>query len=174
MLKMKKVIKKEALKYQGIPTSVEMFVPGYKMEQLEENLILVKEPCGPFVHKNFGAICMLAPDATGKLGMIIKDQFFDELPKFVQEFFMHHEIGHFKNGHHLRGEKNKTPNLIRTFGISNGMEFSADEYAAKQVGRKKSVAALKWMCENTDLPMSSKWEMRQRISHLKKESHGQQ
>lgn len=125
MLRMKKTIKKEALEYQGIVTPVEMLVPVYKMEQVEENLVLVKEPCGPFVHKNFGVICMIAQDTTGKFGMIIKDQFFDELPKFVQEFVMQHEIGHFKNGHHLRGEKNKLPNFIRMFGITNGMEFAA-------------------------------------------------
>ena len=168
MIKMKKIINKEALEYRSVPTFVEMFVPGYKMEQIEENLLLVKEPCGPFVHKNFGAVCMLTPDATGKLGMIIKDQFFDELPKFVQDFMIQHEIGHFKNKHHLRGDKNKIPNIIRTFGMTNKMEIKADEYAVRKVGREKSIAALQWMCKNTDLPFLSKWEMRQRISHLKK------
>lgn len=171
MLRMKKIIKKEAMEYQGIITSVEMFVPGYDMEQVEENLFIVKKPCGPFVHKNLGAVMMLALDATGKNGIIIKDQFFDQLPRFVQEFMINHEIGHFKNGHHLRGNKNKIPNIIRTFGVTNVLEIKADAYAAMKIGRNKCIAALEWLCENTDLPMSSKWEMRQRISHLKKESN---
>lgn len=168
MLKMKKEITREALKYQNVVTSVEMFVPASGMEQIADNLVLVKEPCGLFVHKNLGAICIITPDKTGKIGVIIKDQFFDLLPKFVQEFTMTHEIGHFENGHHLNGQKNKLPNFMRTFGISNQMEFEADEYAARKIGRNHCIKALEWIQKNTDLPMATKLEMRQRISHLKK------
>lgn len=168
MLKMKKEITREALKYHNVVTSVEMFVPASGMEQIADNLVLVKEPCGPFVHKNLGVICIITPDKTGKFGMVIKDQFFDQLPKFVQEFTLSHEIGHFENGHHLNGQKNKLPNFMRTFGVSNQMEFEADEYAARKIGRNKCIEALRWICENTDLPMATKWEMHHRISHLKK------
>lgn len=168
MLKMKKEITREALRYQNVITSVEMFVPASGMEWLDDNLVLVKDPCGPFVHKNLGVICIIAPDKTGKIGMIIKDQFFDLLPKFVQEFMMTHEIGHFENGHHLNGQKNKLPNLMRTFGVSNQMEFEADEFAARKIGRNRCIKALEWIRKNTDLPITTKLEMRQRISNLKK------
>lgn len=168
MLKMKKEITRESLKYQNVVTSVEMFVPASSMEQIADNLVLVKEPCGPFVHRNLGAICIITPDKTGKIGIIIKDQFFDQLPKFVQDFTMMHEIGHFKNGHHLNGTKNRLPNFMRTFGISNQMEFEADKYAARKVGKTRCIEALKWIQKNTDLPMATKLEIRQRISHLKK------
>lgn len=170
MIKMKRIIKKEALEYRSVPTFVEMFIPARIIEVLDTNLIFVKEQCGPFVHKNLGVICMLTVDKTGKIGVIVKDQFFDELPKFAQDFMIQHEIGHFKNGHMLEEERNKLhiANFMRLFGMASKVEFAADEYAAKQIGRNKSVSALKWMCKNTDLPLLSKWEMRQRISHLKK------
>lgn len=168
MLKIKKEVVREMIEYRNIPTYVEMFVGS--TTKMEDGLWLVDKPCGPFVHKIGGVIAALAIGRDMKTGLIIKDQFFDKVPEFVQRFILYHEIGHFKNGDvNIDNKKNlKIKNALRSFGISNDMEFNADAFAAKHLGKQTCVNALVWLMHETDLGLISKIEMKQRISRLMK------
>lgn len=168
MLKMKKEAVREMIEYRNIPTSVEIFIGD--VTKMDDDLYLVNKPCGPFVHKNNGAIASVALATDMKSGLIIKDQFFDKVPKFVQRFVIYHEIGHYKNGDINPGNKHNLDKakILRSFGISNEMEFKADEFAAKHIGVRTCINALIWQMKETDLGLISKIEMKQRISRLMK------
>lgn len=168
MLKMKKEAVKEMLGYQNIPTSVEFFAG--KVTEMDDGLYLVDKPCGPFVHKSGGVIACVAIATDMKTGLIVKDQFFNRVPNFVQRFVLYHEIGHYKNGDiRIENKKNmKRKNALRSLGISNDMEFKADAFAAKHLGKNTCIKALAWMMKETDLGLASKIDMKQRISRLMK------
>ena len=168
MLKIKKEAIREMIEYKNIPTSVEIFVGS--VTKMDDDLYLVDKPCGPFVHKSGGAIAVVDLGKDMKTGLIIKDQFFDKVPKFVQRFIVYHEMGHFKNGDVSAGNKKnlKIKNALRSFGISNDMEFNADAFAANHLGKRTCVNALIWLMRETDLGFVSKIDMKQRISKLMK------
>lgn len=77
---------------------------------------------------------------------IAYDKYFTKLSPTSQKFLIYHEIGHIENGDF---EINNIPdinkmNLYRIFGITNKVEFKADEFAINKTGKK---AALKCFIE---------------------------
>lgn len=89
---------------------------------------------------------VVAQDMLNKnMFYIAYDQKFVELSPSSQKFLLFHEIGHILNEDFEK--KNETiidKNTLRSFGISNKMEFNADKFAVKRVGKK---AALKCLFE---------------------------
>ena len=168
MLKMKKEAVKEMIEYQNFPTPVEFSVG--KTTEIEDGLYIVDKPCGPYVHKSGGIIAVASLAKDMETVLIIKDQFFDKVPNFVQRFVLYHEIGHYKNGDvKIENKKNaKKKNILRSLGISNDMEFKADAFAAEHIGKMTCINALTWMMKETDIGFTSKMDMKQRISKLMK------
>lgn len=80
-----------------------------------------------------------------KLFYIAFDQKFIELSPTSQKFLLFHEMGHIKNNDFdIDQKKLEKQNILRSFGISNRIEFKADKFAVEIVGKK---AALKCLIE---------------------------
>ena len=90
-----------------------------------------------------------------------------ELPEYVQEFLIQHEIGHAVNG-----DLNMTPlescklMIKRTLGFLPEMELKADAYAAKVNGIESTKNAIKFLILDTNLPFISKLELIRRYKKV--------
>ena len=74
---------------------------------------------------------------------IAYDQKYVELSPSSQKFLLFHEIGHIVNGDFEKKYQTiHNKNILRTFGISNKMEFNADKFAVKRVGKKVALNCL--------------------------------
>lgn len=75
--------------------------------------------------------------------MVVVDDDFYALPKGVQDFAFHHEVGHIKLGHLKHGvQMMKQRKKDFKAGRVQKEELEADRYAADQVGTDAAVAAL--------------------------------
>ena len=74
---------------------------------------------------------------------IAYDQKYVELSPNSQKFLLFHEIGHIVNGDFEKKYQTiHNKNILRTLGISNKMEFNADKFAVKRVGKKAALNGL--------------------------------
>lgn len=99
--------------------------------------------------------------------VIMHDEAFELLPKFVQKFLLYHEIGHVVNDDiNISEEESKRLIVKRAFGVLPKMEVKADAYAASVVGVDSARKALQFLIDKTDIPMISKIECRRRIRKI--------
>lgn len=100
--------------------------------------------------------------------VVLTDTSFENLPNFVQQFLIHHEVGHALNGD-LNGmtEISSTMLLIkRAFGFLPEMEVKADAYAAKINGIEETKKAIKFLICNTNVPLRTKIELLRRYKKV--------
>lgn len=101
--------------------------------------------------------------------LIAVDENFDKLPKHVKKFILLHELGHIKHNDLDKDPKDiKKKTRLRFFGVIPEMELEADKYATSIMGIKEVKAAMSFLAENTNLPITSKIEFIRRYYNLTK------
>lgn len=126
---------------------------------------------GKYLHQ-YNIIIAGYATLTNNMDVIITDEIFKYSPKYVQKFFLLHEIGHQKNKSNedcnlnMMIEKNRNKRLygINKYRIS---ENNADEYAAKHIGYEWSYEALSWVLSNVKLSLLSRVEIMRRKNRMR-------
>lgn len=103
------------------------------------------------------------------IDVIIVDDYFMSAPRYVQDVFSMHELGHIKNGdlENLSAANTLKRWLLMNIGIVQKMELEADAFAAKAVGKEDTIKALSWMYENVQNKPTKK-ELKARIRAMKR------
>ncbi|MDD3121903.1 MAG: hypothetical protein PHC62_00140 [Candidatus Izemoplasmatales bacterium] len=98
---------------------------------------------------------------------IVIDEYFKRLPKYVQQFFMYHEIAHIIYGD-LEDKKTAIKERRkRTLTGKSNNELRADEYAASMIGFDKAIKSL-WVMAKLSSPLViNHKEINRRIKALK-------
>ena len=101
--------------------------------------------------------------------VVLCDEATFELPKFVQEFLIQHEVGHAVNGDLEQVKTSiKSYELIlkRALGFLPEMEIKADAFAVKINGIEDTKKAIKFLIHETNLPFNSKLELVRRYKKV--------
>ena len=122
------------------------------------------------------AMVLYAVEDNVAVPTVIVDEFFDHISDRGQRFFLAHEAGHLRHGDigtpedavaSLSTGSTIEGSVIRNRNIEQ--EFLADQYAAKMVGKREAILAMK---EFRRLAAKNKWigtdmdEINERIRHL--------
>lgn len=102
--------------------------------------------------------------------LIVTDKEYNQLPNFANEFYFHHEVGHFVCNHLNTMSEDELRLTLhkRALGFLPTMEIEADAYAASVIGHKNCMQSLFYIIMRTNLPIRSKIESLRRIFHLTK------
>lgn len=125
---------------------------------------------GRYLHQ-YNVIIAGFATLPNNMNVIITDEIFKEAPRYVQKFFLLHEIGHLNNKDNedcnlnMMDKKNRNRRL---FGLDKyrTSENNADDYASKYVGYDWAYEALSWVLINAKLPLLSKIEIMRRRNRL--------
>lgn len=122
-----------------------------------------------------GAIMAGVTFTADGVPVIIRDEIYDNAPAVVKEFLTMHEIGHLVHGHIQfnpdvkLNKKQMVRSALRRFLPGSDEwkhEREADKYAAQCCGVASAVAALYWILDNIELPLSSAIEIGTRAWRL--------
>ena len=133
-----------------------------KMLQVNDVCWLYTEPVDAFLHQSEMVLACTSRIQFGDeiFHTIVYDSNLEKLPKFAQDFFLYHELGHIINGDSTIDEETAKKALqMRAQGYILKMEADADLYAASQIGFRKAKKALKLLAFHSDLPKHSRKEI---------------
>lgn len=140
-----------------------------KMIEMEEGIYLYNEPMDYFLHSKNIILCASTIVDFGdfKRNVIVYDTAFNELPKYVRDTCIYHEIGRIKNNdHNLNAKECRKLVIKRMIGILPKMEINADKYAASVLGTFKVKNALSFMINKTNIPLTTRVELARRYHKL--------
>lgn len=104
-----------------------------------------------------------------KLGIIVVDEYFSNLPEHVQTFLLYHEVAHLVNDRDMDSWDSIVKNIDRKYGDLPEMELLADKFAAEHLGYLIAVSSLEYIRDETDCPTENKIEFNKRIKYLDRE-----
>lgn len=117
------------------------------------------------VNMQYSMYCMTCKDILNPyMFYIVVDKHFYKLSTIAKKFIIWHEVGHIMNND-LNTDTSKVlrSNILRTFGVSNKMEFNADWYATIHAGLNKKQAAKCLLEMKLKSPLTSGLELLQRV-----------
>ena len=136
---------------------------------------IYKKECSSFVHRSGSLMAHVVVADEKDTYIIYTDNIFSELPENYQQAFVEHEIGHIISGYFSRlisrirdaykegGERYAKEVMVER---QPEEETIADKYAAKKVGAKIMIGALRYFVENYDVAKDSSDEIMMRIKEL--------
>ena len=136
---------------------------------------IYKKECSTFVHRSGSVMAHVVVADEKDTYIIYTDNIFSELPENYQQAFVEHEIGHIISGYFSRlisrirdaykegGERYAKEVMVER---QPEEETIADKYAAKKVGAKIMIGALRYFVENYDVAKDSSDEIMMRIKEL--------
>lgn len=144
---------------------------GYAMQQtflkefvIDNKRIIVGDAKALKANMQYSMYCMTCKDMINPyMFYIVVDKHFYKLSASAKKFIIWHEIGHIMNND-LETDTSKVlrSNILRTFGISNKMEFNADWYATIRAGLNKKQAVKCLLELKLKSPLTSGLELLQR------------
>lgn len=162
-IKLKRKVFKDFIMYMNIITRYELYIAPHLLKEIDKNVYMVKDPSNEYVHKNGACFAVCTYDKYNENKYIIIDEFFNQLPKTVQNFVIYHEIGHITNNHTYE----KIGFIKRSFGLLTKNECEADDHAANMIGISNTIKSLYYIVKYTDLGFTSKVEIMKRIRRLR-------
>ena len=165
---MKKLKLKSKVNYNPGLAALEMFQYD-RFHKLTKDTYLYLDPKDDFLHSQCALLCCVTKMnyIDGNLvNLIVFDSKFLTCPKSIKEFFVNHEMGHVINKDH-DNPKYKQEKLLRLFGFLPEMEVNADLFAASVMGTDKVKNIIKYLITNSDLPLSTKFELFRRYTRIK-------
>ena len=121
---------------------------AYPSEQIEDVDVIVDNG---FVRKTG---CMIGISFKDTFSGINKIAIEENLPSYVKEFVLNHELGHIRLGHVDAAVRENQQQALYVIKRSlsrtiDSRELEADRFAYERVGRETSLKALMWMYEKT-------------------------
>lgn len=115
-----------------------------------------------------GAIALKLTNGREAKFAILTDEYFQSFPEHVQNFIIHHEIGHITDPEfvNMTHEDSVKMNHAREHRDLPNIEYTADKFAAEHLGYIIATSALEYLRDETNCPLPVKNEFNKRIRRL--------